>query len=320
MPITDIRLGIPIDNLKKLLPKTTENLETIRQEIRAGKDRWYQLRIRPFLSHDKKIKGAVLSLAEISEMKRLEDENASYTTDLEQRVNDQAGELLASERLASIGKTAGMVGHDIRNPLQSIVSELYVARQEIEAVPPCEMKENMLESIGCIEEQIFYINKIVSDLQDYARPAKPQFLEVDIQGTIDSVLSRIPISDSVRVCVDVESGLSKPFLDSSFLQRILTNLISNAVQAMPKGGDLVVSAGRLDGSLILKVADSGEGISKETKEKLFTPLFTTKSKGQGFGLAVVKRLTEAMGGEVSFESEVGKGTTFTIKFPKHSDI
>ena len=99
------------------------------------------------------------------------------------------------------------------------------------------------------------------------------------------------------------------------MKRILSNLVINAVQAMPNGGKLEVKACPNAGEFVITVKDTGMGIPEEIKTKMFTPLFTTKSKGQGFGLPVVKRMTEALGGTVTFESEEGKGTTFTLRLP-----
>jgi signal transduction histidine kinase len=99
------------------------------------------------------------------------------------------------------------------------------------------------------------------------------------------------------------------------MKRVMTNLISNAVQAMPTGGKLSVEARVEDGKGIVVVEDTGEGINAEARKRLFEPLFTTRSKGQGFGLPVVKRLVTALNGEVSFESEVGKGTRFVLEIP-----
>jgi signal transduction histidine kinase len=102
--------------------------------------------------------------------------------------------------------------------------------------------------------------------------------------------------------------------DPTFIRRTLTNLVNNAIQAMPKGGKLTITASQKENQTTITVEDTGKGIPEEIKPKLFTPLFTTKSKGQGFGLAVTKRLIEALGGTISFESEAGKGTIFFIKF------
>ena len=103
--------------------------------------------------------------------------------------------------------------------------------------------------------------------------------------------------------------------DPDLLKRILGNLVTNAIQAMPNGGDLSIRVFREIDEVVLVVEDTGVGIPDEVKPKLFTPLFTTKSKGQGFGLAVVKRATEALGGTINFESQKGKGTKFVLRFP-----
>ncbi len=104
--------------------------------------------------------------------------------------------------------------------------------------------------------------------------------------------------------------------DSVYLKRVLNNLLINAVQAMPHGGQLTISIYNTEEATCIAIQDTGAGIPDEIKPKLFQPLFTTKSKGQGFGLAVCKRVVEAHGGTISFESAVGKGTTFKIKIPK----
>jgi signal transduction histidine kinase len=104
-------------------------------------------------------------------------------------------------------------------------------------------------------------------------------------------------------------------VDPTFLKRMLLNLIKNATQAMPNGGELTIKAYEDQQSLCISVEDTGAGISEEDKLKIFTPLFTTKAKGQGLGLAVCKKLVETHNGEITFESETGKGTKFMIKLP-----
>ena len=117
---------------------------------------------------------------------------------------------------------------------------------------------------------------------------------------------------NIKATCKIDKTVKQITADPELLKRIITNLVTNAIQAMPKGGKLSVYAYRKENNVIIEVQDTGEGIPEEVKPKLFTPLFTTKSKGQGFGLAVVKRVTESMNGTVTFESEKGKGTKFTI--------
>jgi PAS domain S-box-containing protein len=224
-------------------------------------------------------------------------------------------QLQDSERLAAIGATAGMVGHDIRNPLQAIIGELFLSKKEIEDLSEGEAKKYLQESIQSIEDNAFYINKIVTDLQDYAKPLAPSIEETDLTKIVDDVFSNLKIPENINVSYSVEPCFSKLKTDPAAMKRILTNLASNAVQAMPKGGKLTLEAAKNNHKLVISIQDTGVGIPEESKDKLFKPLFTTKAKGQGFGLAVVKKLTEALNGKVSVESQVGKGTRFIIEFP-----
>jgi PAS domain S-box-containing protein len=228
---------------------------------------------------------------------------------------ESAKKLKDSERLAAIGATAGMVGHDIRNPLQAITGDVYLAKTDLASMPESEEKKSMQESLEAIEKNVSYINKIVADLQDFAKPISAKLEEIDLEQTIHSVLARLDIPGNVTVKHSVRRDFPKLKTDQAYMQRILSNLANNAIQAMPKGGKLAITAVTKNGKVIITVEDNGEGIPENVRSKLFTPLMTTKSKGQGFGLSVVKRFTEGMGGTVSFESEVGKGTKFIIELP-----
>ncbi len=252
----------------------------------------------------------MLEMLEASEKKL-----KAHTEDLEALVEERTKKLRDSERLAAIGETAGMVGHDIRNPLQSIVGELYLARNSLAALPNSHAKEEVRDSISYIEEQLAYVNKIVQDLQDYAKMPKPQLQETDLEKTVQNVLASMNIQDNIAISYSLEADFPKIITDQLYLKRILTNLTSNAVQAMLNGGKLDIASKCKENNVCIIVEDTGEGMSDEVKEKLFKPLFTTKAKGQGFGLAVVKKLTEALGGKIIVESVVGKGTRFTLEFP-----
>ncbi len=220
-----------------------------------------------------------------------------------------------TKRLSTIGQVARMVGHDIRNPLQAITSELYLARQILaDAAPKHKDLNVVLESIRSIQEQVDYINKIVSDLQDFAKQFKPEYREVELDSLVMSILSTIRIPDNIKFTVDVE-GSTKFVTDPTFIRRALTNLANNAIQAMPNGGKLTIKGTKTNGKVRLTVEDTGKGMPEDVKQKLFTPLFTTKSKGQGFGLAATKRLIDALNGTITFETQEGKGTKFKIELP-----
>jgi len=218
-----------------------------------------------------------------------------------------------TKRLSAIGQTAGMVGHDIRNPLQAITSDLYLIKEELNEIPQCKQLQGVQESLATIEENVFYINKIVSDLQDYTRPLSPVFHEVNINTLLSSVVG-INFPKNIETTVSVPENLIVK-TDASYLKRILSNLVNNAVQAMPNGGKLDIQATKKGNTLVISVKDTGVGIPDELRDKIFTPLFTTKSKGQGLGLAVVKRLVTGLKGKISYQSQEGKGTTFIVELP-----
>jgi signal transduction histidine kinase len=160
-----------------------------------------------------------------------------------------------------------------------------------------------------------YIAKLIEDLQDYSRPMQPSIEKISFEKVIAEVMLIVPIADNLQVVIDVAKGFPEFTSDYSMLKRALSNLVHNAVQAMPKGGKLTISAYKKNGNVFFSVEDTGVGIPEEIKPKLFQPMVTTKSRGQGLGLAVVKRLVEALNGKISFESQEGKGTTFIVRLP-----
>lgn len=251
---------------------------------------------------------------DITERKQLQQKLEEYARQLEMLVEERTKALKDKERLAAIGETAGMIGHDIRNPLQAIVNELFMARITMANEPESKEKKDALESISIIQEQTDYISKIVSDLQDYARPLKPELSQVKLSDLVTSIFQTINIPDKIKIAIDIQ-GFPEIKTDSTFIRRVLTNLTNNAIQSMPNGGKLNLTAYTKDKQAIITVSDTGKGIPEEIKPRIFTPLLTTKAKGQGLGLAVVKRLVEALNGTVTFESEEGKGTKFTITLP-----
>jgi PAS domain S-box-containing protein len=264
--------------------------------------------------------GTTQEITDLIEMRqKLEDTRIQvevFANQMENLAEERAEKLKDAERLAAIGATAGMVGHDIRNPLQAIVGDLYLLECDLVSMPRGKRKEEMKESIAAIKKSVDYINKIVQDLQDYAKPIKPALQETDFEELCSEVLFKDDFPENINATYWVDEKARKIVADAELLRRILTNLINNAVQAMPEGGRVEIQVCEKDGDFVVTVQDSGAGIAEEIKDKLFTPLFTTKSKGQGFGLAVVKRLTETLGGTVTFESEEGKGTKFIVRLPQ----
>jgi len=245
------------------------------------------------------------------------EELAEYSAHLEELVEKRTVQLRDVERLAGIGETAAMIGHDLRNPLQGLQYIVDLQRLRFERLPLAERgrdewkKEQ--ELFAKISDQIFYMDKVVGDLQDYARPIVPQHEEIVVKKLIQDVIQSLPQTDGVRIVAEV-SDLHL-MADPHLMRRVLANLILNAVQAMPDGGTVIVRASTDDGWVEISVHDNGTGIPNDLKDELFKPLITSKAKGTGLGLAVVKRIVESHAGQVIVESEGGKGSTFTVKLP-----
>jgi len=236
-----------------------------------------------------------------------------YWTDITERKRMEE-QLLRSERLASIGETAAMVGHDLRNPLQGITGTIYAAKNMLKSRKPAE-KRTVAGLLDMIDEQVMYMDKIVSDLQDYARPLMPEFTETSLPVLVRRTLSAIKVPKTVKVSVEIEKDFPNVMIDPDLTRRVFSNLTMNAIQSMPKGGKMVIRAHRKEDVAILSVEDTGAGIPEENLARLFTPFFTTKAKGQGLGLAVCKRLVEIQGGLITVKSDPGKGSVFTVSIP-----
>lgn len=247
-----------------------------------------------------------------------------YSERLEDLVKEKTQKLKDAERLVAIGETAAMVGHDLRNPLQVVVNLIYLAKLKMDSLPQFEReiveKASFNETLETIMEMSEYMNKIVLDLQDFARPLRPEFINIDTLQLIKETLSALTIPEKIEVSLDIEEGIAI-LGDSGMIKRVFTNLLLNAVQAMPDGGRLTIRALREGEIISATIHDTGVGIPKEFMPKLFQPLFTGKSKGTGLGLAVSKRLVEAHNGSIAIESEVGKGTKVMVGLPSSkSDI
>jgi two-component system, LuxR family, sensor kinase FixL len=265
-------------------------------------------------------KGKVIGIwsivRDISDQKELQKNLEEHAGELEKIIDDRTKQLKDTERLVAIGQTAGMVGHDLRNPLQTLLGELYLAKSEVDSLSDGDAKTNLEESIRMIEEQVAYMDKIVSDLQAFVQPVKIDKKPLDLNQLIGKVVGTIIIPDNISVHVGSQGAFPQIKADPQLLKRVLINLVTNAVQAMPSGGDLNLKM-QVDpqGQVSVTVQDTGVGIPDRIKSQIFTPLFTTKPRGQGFGLAVCKRVIEAHGGTITFDSIEGRGAKFIIQFP-----
>lgn len=240
-----------------------------------------------------------------------------YANELEAKVKERTQELVKAqarlvktERLAAIGELAGMVGHDLRNPLTGIAGAAYYLKSKYDSTIDDRGKE-MLE---IIEKDIEYSNKIINDLLEYSREIKLELTETDPKSIVKEAVSHLLVPSNVRV-VDETQDEPSFRVDEKKILRVFTNILKNALDAMPKEGTLTIRSEKRKGNVTFTFADTGAGMTSETLGMLWTPLFTTKAKGMGFGLPICKRFVEGHGGKISVESVVGKGSTFIVTLP-----
>jgi len=228
----------------------------------------------------------------------------------EKALRESQQKLVKSERLAAVGEVAAMVGHDLRNPLTGIVGATYYLKMKLDSKMDSKQKE-MLE---LIEKNIEYSNKIVNDLLDYSKDMAPELTQTTPRAIMKEALSMVKIPDNVTIS-DQTIGRLRINVDVEKMKRVFVNMIKNSIDAMPKGGRLTIKDRRILDKWEVVFADTGVGMTKNVLERIWSPLFTTKAKGMGLGLAICKRIVESHGGKICVESTVGKGTTFTVTVP-----
>jgi PAS domain S-box-containing protein len=222
--------------------------------------------------------------------------------------------LLKAERFASIGELAGMLGHDLRNPLSGIRNANFYLRRKLDSKLGPEEK-NMFESI---DKNIDYSNKIINDLLDYSsyysNEVKLELSQATPKTLVKAARALANQPQNITVIDETEDS-PQFYIDEVKICRSFINILKNAFDAMPTGGEVHVSSIVEADKVAFTFKDNGCGMTKETINKLWTPLFTTKAKGMGFGMVICKRNINAHGGKISLESALGQGTTITVELP-----
>jgi len=281
------------------------------------------------------------------ERKRAEQALKEYSERLEEMVEERTKELreaqeqlVRREKLAVLGQLAGGMGHELRNPLGAIKNAAYFLNMVLEEPDP-EVKE----ALEILEKEVGTSERIISSLLDFARAKPPIRRKVNVNDVLREALSRTTVPDNVQVVSQLDETLPAILADPDQLTQVFGNIILNAIQAMtlpsrpsttlrqgsgqgsgrqvgtPEGGRLLVKTSEVSGKpprsawVAVSFTDTGGGIPEENLDKLFEPLFTTKAKGIGLGLALVKTLMEGHGGSIEVESQEGKGSTFLVRLP-----
>ena len=242
------------------------------------------------------------------------DAHAVLETRVEERTRELHAaqhELVKREKLAILGQLAGGVGHELRNPLGVMTNALYYLDAVLRDVPA-----DVTEYLGILRTQIGLSEKIIGDLLDFARVKPPQREPVALGDLVADQLQRLGPLNGVKLSSEISGSLPPACIDRVQMGQVVLNLLTNAVQAMNGAGTLTLR-GQLEHPhrVRLDVCDTGAGITPDDALRIFEPLFTTKARGIGLGLAVSRTLVHANGGDITFASEPGRGTTFTLRLP-----
>jgi len=223
-------------------------------------------------------------------------------------------EIERDRRLASVGRLAAGVAHEIRNPLSSIKGFATYFKQRYQDVPEDQQTANIMI------QEVDRLNRVVSQLLEFARPVRVSLKPASFTKLMaDSVKLIQQQAQDKQISVNTTNSakIDKIKIDPDRFNQVLLNLYLNAIEAMEPGGKLQIniSDGAENGGLNIQISDTGNGIAAQDLSKIFDPYFTTKSSGTGLGLAIAHNIVEAMDGTIEVASVVGKGTTFTVAIP-----
>jgi len=260
--------------------------------------------------------------AEIIEAKdQLERLNRSLENRVEARTRELKSaqeELIKKERLAAMGQMASVVSHEIRNPLAVINNSIYFIKTKTNAMPNPDPK--IVKHISIIESEIRQANGIIDEILSFARTRELKLKVTHLHSYLEDLLMAYPFPSHIQLEKHYAGENFVVNIDQDEMNQVIRNLIKNAIEVMPESGKIIIRTESYAENMVrLDIEDTGPGIPKDVLDKLFTPFFTTKARGTGLGLAVVRKVIERHKGKVEISTEVGKGTCFKIYIPIYKE-
>ncbi len=217
-----------------------------------------------------------------------------------------------AERLYALGQLSAGLAHEIRNPLAGIEGSVTVLQSEPQS------EERRREFLEIIQKECRRLNRLLTNFLDFAKPRPPQIQPADVAALLDSTISLAEHAVERKPIVlrkDLAAKIPAVECDVEQIKQVLLNLTMNAIQAMPDGGEVVLSAREREGFLHIQVADQGSGIDPRDRDRIFDPFFTTRNEGTGLGLSVAHQIVGEHGGILSVEPREGRGSTFVVILP-----
>jgi two-component system sensor histidine kinase HydH len=278
-----------IENNEKIHPATLLECRV------AGSSLFLDVSAAPLYRNSGEISGYIILIKDMTELRHLQNE------------------VVRTQKLATVGKLAAGVAHEIRNPLSSIKGFATYFKERYKERP----EDQEIASI--LIQDTDRLNRVVSQLLEFARPVKPAPREISLVSFISDtvlILERQPGAKGIEIRFEPETFPETAWFDSDMMRQVLLNLYLNSIEAMGEKGVISVAVKRTGDNLVITVTDNGSGISKEDLGQILDPYFTTKSTGTGLGLAITNSIVESHGGEIKIASEVGIGTEVSVILPQ----
>ena len=254
---------------------------------RSGKRIWLGLNVSPLKDSSGNVIGQILIFTDLTELK-------AFQSQMELR-----------ERLSTLGEMSAGIAHELRNPMAVILGYTKILKKKVD--------DRLVPAVEAISKEVSVMDRIIADFLSFAKPSEPVMSHLDLNELIDGCIKGIADSaPMVRIIADA-SALPVIRGDEIMLRQAIINLLQNAVESMPEGGELRIE-GSVDDNLNIWISDTGHGIAENVKDKIFLPFFTTKERGTGLGLSIVHKIVVSHGGTIQVDKNE-KGTLFRIKLP-----
>jgi len=305
----------------KLLVKITDKVASgdLNQKVEVSSNDEIGLLASQFNQMTKSLKQLIDEKEGVmEEIKNVNKELSSINLELihkNEQLNDAQEQLVRTEKLAAVGTLASGVSHELRNPLSAIKNAVFLLKRKLSKKAMPDIDEKIIKFLDIMDKEIDRCSKIINDLLGFTRVTKPTRFSADINAVVNEALSRVDISKNIKLSKSLQPDLPMIMIDANQIGQVLINLVENACQAMMNEGELKICSRVSDSFMEVEVGDSGCGIPKKEVKKIFDPLFTTKPRGTGIGLAVCYGIIQKHNGVIDVKSQEGIGTTMFIKLP-----
>lgn len=253
----------------------------------------------------------------IDDLNKMSSQLKSARDHLEEEVKKRTDKLMdisqklhRSERLSFLGRLAGSVTHELRNPLAILKNSTYYLKKKIRDSE----NESIVKNIEIIDKEVARIDAIIENIMGFARTTSPNFKRADIRTVVEHAVSLLNVPESIKIEKEYNE-VPEVEIDANQVTHALTNIANNAIIAMNANGVLIFRVLEKDDFVCIEIEDTGPGIPSSDKELIFEPLYSSRPKGTGLGLPIAKMMVEKQEGRIDFESSLGKGTIFKIFLP-----